>query len=55
MKTSLDQLDKIVNNKKYNTTVSYCQGCIDYVNIYCNECGRTELTEDKGLSQFHEV
>ena len=31
MKTSLDQLDKIVKNKKYNTTVSYCQGCIDCV------------------------
>ena len=24
MKTSLDQLDKIVKNKKYNTTVSNC-------------------------------
>ena len=55
MKTSLDQLDKIVKHKKYKTTVSYCQGCIDYVNMYCTECGRTKLTEDKGLSHFHEV
>ena len=28
-------------NKKYNTTVSYCQGCIDY--------GRSKFTEDKGF------
>ena len=32
VQTSLDQLDKILKNKKYITTVSYCQGCIDYVN-----------------------
>ena len=44
-----------VKNKKYNTTVSYFQGCIDYVNIYCTEFGRTKLTENKGVSHFHEV
>ena len=49
VKTSLDKLDKIVKNQKYNTTVSYCQGCIDYVSLNCTECGRSKFTEDKGF------
>ena len=32
VQTSLDQQDKILKNKKYITTVSYCQRCIDNVN-----------------------
>ena len=49
VKTSLDQLNKIVKNKTYNTTVSYCQGCKDYVSLYCTECGRSTFTEDKKI------
>ena len=29
--------------------MSYCQGCIDYVSLYCTECGRPKFTEDKGF------
>ena len=33
--------------------MSYCHGCIGYVNIYCTECGRSKLTEDEVFQTEH--
>lgn len=39
---TLETLDKVYKHWQYSTTVSYCKGCVQYVNNSCTECEKTK-------------